>query len=319
MHVYQLPSGLWRCQVAKDGVRKSATRETKAKARAWGTALEAEIMAGKRGEAVRKTLRQAMERYRDEESPKKRGARWEAVRINLYLSDLGPGFVDKWIAEVTPDDIGQWRDRRLLGIKPSSINRELNVLAAVFRTAVKEWRWLSESPMQSVKRPKDPAPRNRTISWREVRSILCSLGYARGRPQSKSQEVAHAFLVALHTGMRASEVLSARRDGSVTHLAQTKNGDARSVPLSGRAQKLIALCPSYSIDSATLDALFRKARAKAGLSGFTFHDSRATALTRMSKRVDVMTLAKISGHRNVNMLLSTYYRVSPEDIAKRLR
>ena len=99
----------------------------------------------------------------------------------------------------------------------------------------------------------------------------------------------------------------------------TKNGDARAVPLSGRAQKLIALCPSYTIDGPMLDALFRKARKKAGLYGFTFHDSRATALTRMARSVDVLTLAKISGHRDVNMLSQVYYREKPEDIAKRLR
>jgi integrase len=119
--------------------------------------------------------------------------------------------------------------------------------------------------------------------------------------------------------MRASEVLSATHHGPIAQLSRTKNGDARSVPLSSRAQKLIALCPKYTIDSASLDALFRKARKKAGLEGFTFHDSRATALTRMAKTLDVMTLAKVSGHRDVSMLLNTYYRIKPEDIAKRLR
>ena len=72
------------------------------------------------------------------------------------------------------------------------------------------------------------------------------------------------------------------------------------------------------IAKADADALFRKARARAGLSGFTFHDSRATALTRLSRQVDVMTLARISGHRDLALLLRVYYRETPAQIAARL-
>jgi integrase len=319
MHLYKLPSGLWRCQVAKAGVRKSMTFHTKAQGQAWGSEFETEIMAGKRGQSVRKTVRQMLERYMEEETPKKRGAAWEVRRIQFFLGEFGPPFVDKLVEDVTPDDIGRWRDYRLRGVKGSSVNRDFNVLAAAFKTAAREWRWLKESPMSAVKRPADPMPRNRLIAWHEIRAMLRALSWKRASPASKTAEVAHAFLVALHTGMRASEVLGCRTQGSVAHLARTKNGDARSVPLSSRAQKLIALCPKYTVDSASLDALFRKARKKAGLEGFTFHDSRATALTRMARTLDVMTLAKVSGHRDVSMLLNTYYRIKPEDIAKRLR
>lgn len=318
MYIYRLPSGLWRCQVAKNGVRKSAAFDTKAKAQSWGKRLETEIEDGKR-HAVKKTLRDLLTRYLEEETPKKRGAAWEARRINFFLGEFGPPFVDKWLSDITPDDIGKWRDHRLKGVKGSSVNRDFNVLAAAFTCAVKEWRWLRESPMSAVKRPADPQPRTRLIAWWEVRSMLRALGWSGCAPSTKSAEVAHAFLMALHTGMRASEVLSATRQGAVAFLPTTKNGDARQVPLSSRAQKLISLCPRYTIDAAMLDALFRKARKKAGLSGFTFHDSRATALTRMAKTLDVMTLAKVSGHRDVNMLANTYYRIKPEEIAKRLR
>jgi integrase len=319
MHLYKLPSRLWRCQVAKAGIRKSMTFHTKAQAQAWGIEFESEVMAGKRGLSVRKTVRQMLERYMEEETPKKRGAAWEERRIAFFLGEFGPPFVDKLVEDVTPDDIGRWRDYRLKGVKGSSVNRDFNVLAAAFKTAAREWRWLKDSPMPSVRRPPDPSPRSRLIGWREVRKMLRALGWRWTRPETKTQEVAHAFLVALHTGMRAGEVLSATHSGPIAQLSRTKNGDARSVPLSSRAQKLIALCPKYTIDSASLDALFRKARKKAGLEGFTFHDSRATALTRMAKTLDVMTLAKVSGHRDVSMLLNTYYRIKPEDIAKRLR
>lgn len=43
----------------------------------------------------------------------------------------------------------------------------------------------------------------------------------------------------------------------------------------------------------------------------------AAPLTRMSRRVDILTLQKISGHVDIGQLAS-YYRESPADIAKRL-
>lgn len=48
------------------------------------------------------------------------------------------------------------------------------------------------------------------------------------------------------------------------------------------------------------------------------HDSRAAALTWLSKRYDPFTLAKISGHVDINELYNTYYRESAVDVAARL-
>lgn len=316
-HFYRLPSGYWRAQVAKAGVRRSQSFPTKAKAQAWAAAVETEALAGRRGEAVRRTLRDLLERYRDEESPKKRGGPWEVRRIDFMLGEFGLPFADKWLADITPEHFAAWRDLRLKGVKSSSVNRDMNVLSAALRCAAREWRWLPASPLSDVRRPRQPPARKRLITWREIRAMLVQLGYRGGKPANKTQQVGHAFLVSLHTGMRAGEVLSAELRGSVAHLAMTKNGDPRDVPLSARARKLMALC-AYTIDSASLDALFRKARVKAGLEGFTFHDARATALTRISKKVDVLTLARISGHKDINELM-TYYRATPESIAKLLR
>jgi integrase len=317
-HVYQLKSGQWRAQVARAGVRKSDSFTTKAKAVAWATMIEAEILAGRRGVTVRRTLRELLERYRDEESPKKRGGPWEVRRIDFMLGEFGLPFADRWLTDLLPEHFAAWRDARLKGVRPSSVNRDFNVLSAALRCAVREWRWLPASPLSDVRRPRQPPPRNRLIGWREIRAMLAQLGYRGGRPKTKTQEVGHAFLVSLHTGMRASEVLGAELRGSVAHLAMTKNGSPRDVPLSARARRIVAECSTYTIDAASLDALFRKHRKKAGLEGFTFHDARATALTRMSKKVDVLTLARISGHKDINELL-TYYRETPQDVAKRLR
>ena len=74
----------------------------------------------------------------------------------------------------------------------------------------------------------------------------------------------------------------------------------------------------WTVTSASLDALFRKARGRCGIEDLHFHDSRAEALTRLSEKVDVLTLAKISGHRDINLLSRVYYRITAAQIALRL-
>lgn len=74
----------------------------------------------------------------------------------------------------------------------------------------------------------------------------------------------------------------------------------------------------FSLTPHSLDALFRKVRDRLMLDDLHFHDSRATALTHLAKRVPVEVLAKISGHKGIALLVNVYYRESAEDIAKRL-
>lgn len=318
-HYRKLPSGLWFAEVFKLGVRQSMAHDTKAKAIAWATQLEAEILARKRGQVVKKPLRHALERYSQEVSPSKKNARWEATRIAYFTSEgYALPFVDKAVDAVTADDVGKWRDLMLKAKKGSTINRDMNLLSAVFTTCVKEWGYASRNPFQDVRRPANPAARDRLITGPEARKVLRMLGWKKAKPDTLQQQAGFAFLLALSTGMRASEILKARYVGNIARLSDTKNGTARDVPLSRGAQKMASLCGPFTLTGPSLDALFRKARDKAGLSGFTFHDARATALTRLSRRVDVLELARISGHRDINLLSRVYYRATAQSIASRL-
>lgn len=73
----------------------------------------------------------------------------------------------------------------------------------------------------------------------------------------------------------------------------------------------------FGIKAQTLDAMFRRYRDRAGLSGFTFHDSRHTAATWMARRVDVLTLCKVFGWKNPKMAM-VYYNPKASDIARLL-
>jgi integrase len=315
--LYKLPSGLWRAQVARKGQRHSATFETKSAAQQWATKTEADIMSLARGELPRKTVLQALERYRDFESPKKRGQRWEVLRLDAFAREP---WADRWLTALTSDDLAQWRDRRLKVVTAGSVQRDFNLLRAVLTTARKEWKWIDRSPMDDVGNPGENRPRKRRVAWQEVKAICRALGYP---GDTKSAEVARAFLIALRTAMRAGEILSLTPEAvnlrtRVAVLTNTKNGDDRTVPLSRAAARLFKGWQGWTVESGSMDALFRKARDRAGIHGLHFHDSRAEALTRLARKVDVLTLAKISGHRDINLLSRVYYRETAEQIAPRL-
>ena len=73
----------------------------------------------------------------------------------------------------------------------------------------------------------------------------------------------------------------------------------------------------FGITTRSLDALFRKYRVRAGLDGFTFHDTRHTAATWLSRKLDVLTLCKMFGWKSTKMAL-TYYNPKADDIRRLL-
>lgn len=319
----------WRAEVARNGVRQSGTFATKAEAVGWATKVEAEIMATRRGQFPRKTLADAIDRYEREISRHKGGRRVEELRFDAFLRAF-PELAGTVLSEIRTPDLVAWRDARLKTVTPGTVRREANQLRNLFSIARAEWKWCGESPFVGFRIPTDNPPRERRVLPAEVRAICRWLGYRTGRVQTKQQEVALAFLLALRTAMRAGELLSLsdqtvdleRRVVSVPHKTQHLTGRPRVIPLTRQAVRLLwpmmGRGKVFTVSAASLDALFRKARDNLLIRDMHFHDSRAEALTRLARKVDVMTLARISGHKDINLLLSTYYRESAEDIAARL-
>jgi len=317
----------WRVRVRVKGHPvETRTLRTRAEAVRWAVERESELRRGQTTLRVPKSLLDALERFAAEVSPKRRGTRWEQLRLAAYAREMP--FVGQQIGDVTPDDFGRYRDARLAaGIKGATIRRDFALLSAVFEKARREWQWVEKNPLKDVTQPPTSRPRNRVMTDDERDRIVLALGYEGGKPQTNKQIVALALLFALETGMRSSEILGLTRAsivGPVAELARTKNGDARRVPLSSRALAILDLLPTegrlFPVSAAVRDEYFRRARDKAGIVGVTFHDARATALTRMAKLpgMDVMRLSKISGHRDVKMLTAVYFRETAESLASLL-
>jgi integrase len=111
----------------------------------------------------------------------------------------------------------------------------------------------------------------------------------------------------------------------VARLLRTKNGMPRDVPLSSDALRIIEQLRGarqndhvFAITSTqVLDAIFRKAKARALIDDLHFHDSRHEAITRLAKKLDVLALARAVGHRDLRQFM-VYYNESAADLAKLL-
>lgn len=316
----KLPSGKWRAEVYRQGNRRSKSFTTKTAARAWAAREEAEIAAVASGE-TRMTLGEVMDRYGREVSAKKRGAREEIVRIERIKRDKLAGVR---ISDLKPSDLADWRDRRLREVKGSTVKREMEQISAILTRAWKEWGLMPSNPMGMVKRPSDGRGRERRPQPGEIDALRLSAGtdlrYATAR-------AFHAWLFAVETAMRAGEIAGLTwpeidLDQRVAHLPMTKNGSARDVPLSLEAVRLLKELPPdlvgvFGLTSAQITALWRKLRDRAGVDNLTFHDSRHEAITRLARRLDILDLARMVGHRDLRQL-QRYYNATAAEIARRL-
>lgn len=317
----------YRAQIKKMGVRDSQIFPTRREAVEWAARRESDIASDKNTPIGDRTaLRKVLRQYAEEVTPTKRGEKKEAIRLAAFEKYKLP--LDTPISEITAQDIADFRDDRLKTVKAASVLRELNMLSSVFETARLEWGLVSKNPCKDIRRPKAPRHRNRVLKWSEIRSMLRRLGYpAKGmQAELPKHAIAVCMMVALRTGMRAGELCSLTWKNvhdRYVHLPTTKNGKARDVPLSRKAKAEIERMRGwddtlvFGITAASLDALFRKYREAAKLTGFTWHDTRHTAATMISKRVDVLTLCKIFGWSDPRMAM-VYYNPSAASIADML-
>lgn len=322
MATYQKRGATWRAIIRKNGSTTSATFPTKAAAQSWALKIEAEIDETGNGAIPNKTFGELLQRYANDVSPSKRGAKWEITRIKAIQSDP-VSLVN--LPDLNASHFSAWRDRRLAVVTPGTVLRDWNLLSAACNKAVHEWLWLRTNPMSRVKRPAEVPPRDRLISQDEIDRLLFVLGCDMTTIPGRT---GLAMRFALETGMRLGEITSltwedVKTERQYCKVLKGKTGAAkRDVPLSAIAIELLQSVaadagPVFSLSATQIGSAFQKAKKLADVEGVHFHDTRANAITMLSKKVDILTLARIIGHKDLKMLM-VYYRESATDIAKKL-
>jgi integrase len=114
--------------------------------------------------------------------------------------------------------------------------------------------------------------------------------------------------------MRASEIASPPAiHGRVASLRDAKNGEGRDVPLSAIALEIWQE-GGFGLTAGSISTLFARRCQDLGIHGLTFHDLRASAATRLSKKLHPLQLAKMFGWKDLKHAL-VYYRETAEDVA----
>ena len=319
-NVTKSKSGRWRFQVTVNYKAHVKTFDTKAEGYAW----EEELKAG-RGVTPDITFGKLLAKYAEEVSSKKKGERWESIRIERFK--LEPIAKIK-IKDLSKADFTKWRDDRLKQVSAATVIREMTLLNHCLQIAIKEWEYLYENPMIGVRKPQASPPRDRLISQDEIDKLCYALNYAPdGKVEMITSRVGAAFMFAIETAFRAKELANltwADVSDRVAKINDSKTyAGVREVPLSSRAMAILKQCKGidktsvFNITTSQIDSLFRKAKKKCDIHNLHFHDMRHVAITNLAKKLSVLELARCVGHKDLNMLL-IYYNAPASDLANKL-
>ncbi|MDR1529247.1 MAG: site-specific integrase [Burkholderiales bacterium] len=351
----------WQAKVRRKGFpSQSRTFMYKEDAEKWVRALERELETSgfiDRRSAEKNTFAEILKRYQNEITAKKKSGAIERVKIDVLLRDTA--FSGLRMTAITSEAIAKWRDRRLEEVSSGTVNREMDVISAVLNHARREWGIHVENPIPYVKRPAKSRARDRRLSNDEEKYLRAALTTGERRPDGTFEKTARnpwlapVFELALETAMRRGELLSLSWENidlgkRTAFLPDTKNGDARMVPLSTKATKTIKALKKIQKGKSTCDGQMFDLSAMALRKGFTraveraqvqyladcveakkepvkgflvgvrFHDLRHEATSRLAEKLsNILELSAVTGHRDIRML-KRYYHPRAEDIAKKL-
>lgn len=321
----------WQAIVKRKGFPgQSRTWNTRKEAEAWARQIESEMDRGvfvSRVEAERATLAEIIERYREDELPKKRGKGFGPA-LNALESRLGKYS----LAGLSSKLITDYRKKRLVSVSADTVRKEINLLSKLIDLAGKEWGMpLSSNPCAMVSRPPPGKARERRLEGDELGLLL----------NECEPHMGALIRFAIETAARLGELLSVKwADVDLKKQVMivrgidergTKNGDAlRQVPLSSAAVEVLEGLKALprSIDgrvfwwwkaSDSFNKTWRRVCARAGVEGLRFHDLRHEATSRLFEKgvFDSMEVASITGHKTLQML-KRYTHLRAEDLAKKL-
>ncbi len=301
---------------------QSATFERKTDAKKWAQQTEAAIREGrhfKTTEAKRHTLADMIDRYVREVLPhKQKSYAKQKAQLDWWKDQIGP----YCLADVTPALIAEQRDKLTQGVtvrgtrrSGSTANRYLAALSHVFSLAVKEWGWLDSSPLQKVRKHKEPRGRVRFLSDDERQRLL------RACKESTNPYLYTVVVLALSTGGRRMEIMRLTWEDvdlqkGVLRFQDTKNGERRAVPVTGHARDLLDRMskvrridtkllfpgsnPQQPID---LRAPWEAALTRAQITDFLFHDLRHSAASYLAMTgASLAAIAEVLGHKTLQMV-----------------
>ena len=317
----------YRVQIRKKGYpTQTATFERLTDARKWARDTEADIDHGRHFKTVaakKHTFAELIDRYIEDVLPTKgRQRKNQLYQLRWWKPQLGP----YTLADVTPDKIAECRGKLAKGVThydrkrgPATVCRYLAALSHAYTVARKEWRWVTENPVQEITKPREPRGRVRFLSDDERARLLDACR------ESSNPCLYTVVVLALSTGMRKGEIMNMTWDdvdlanGRMT-LHETKNDERRVVPLVSRALEalkehakvrrldttfLFPAKPNVQKVQKPMDIrdAWKTALKNADIADFRFHDLRHSAASYLAMNgASLAEIAEVLGHKTLQMV-----------------
>ncbi|KAB1859908.1 site-specific integrase [Acinetobacter tandoii] len=324
---------VYRIQLQIDGKRVSCTRDTSRECEQWAAKkiLESKIATREEEQGIKPkfSFRELVDHYYEhvgQYKESKSSRSWIKGQIGIF--DEKFGFLSGTsVHDITPKQLTNWRNRRSGEVGANTVLKEISFYSAVFTYAQKELFLIDENPWMLITKPKKPKARSRRIHKSEIELMLKALDYEVGEtPVLPQHYVAWGFLFALETAVRRGELITLQKKDvheHHIHLPKTKNGEPRNVPLTEEARALLDLIKHdgkkvIPQSENAFRLMWERRKEAVGLSGLHFHDTRHEAITRMVRirKLPVEVLAKITGHKKIDVLVNTYYNPNADDLVE---
>ena len=307
---------------------QTKTVETRDAAEIWARAEESKMDSGqfRDTKAMGKvTLDQALEKYAQEVTPRKRG---HVIERNLIKRLQRHPLALRPMSSLASVDFAKYRDERAEQVGPNTVRLELALFSHLYTWAIKEWSWPLTHLVRDISKPSPGEPRVRRLVGDEEERLFRAV---LERPLCKAPVgLSTCIRLALETGMRAGEILTlAWRQVDlalgVIYLEKTKNGSKRTVGLTRAAVDALERLPRDGTrvvtnfhDTSGLDHSFKRACDAAGIKDLHFHDLRHEAASRFAPHMTALELAKVMGWETLQMAMR-YYNPKDEEKTEMVR
>jgi integrase len=327
MATFRNRHGKWQARVQRKGQQPvSKSFQSKEDAQRWARQVEAEIDKGSYTNialAERTLFKDVIERYVQQVTLKTRSMREDTYRLRALARHP---IANLRMTALTPINVAEYRDERLKLVSNGAVIRELSYFSSIINHARREWGITMINPVPLVKKPASPQGRNRILTEEELSRLYAALT---PRVKNANHWILPLTKFALESAMRQGEILGLQWEhinlqNRTAFIPLTKNGEPRTVPLSSAAVEILKGLPRnlhsavFPVTRFTLSAAIDRARIKAKLDDWHFHDLRHMAITRLAEKLpNLIELSAVSGHRSLAML-KRYYHPNPVQLAEKL-
>ena len=315
----------WQVVIRKKGhphIAKSFTSYSLATS--WAQESEANIAKGlfaDLSEANQTLLRDALQRYKDEVTAKKKGAKQESYKIDKLMRHRISNYS---LARLTSNKIAKFRNELGLTAAPATVNKYLTLISVTINTAKNEWGiFLPSNPCEKLKRLPEPEVKDIRVSPEEEAQLLAHAA------RSKMHWLNAIIIVAIESGCRRSELFRLTKPDCdflkcTAILRDTKNDTSRTIGLSPKAvAALKSLPPSidgrfFPTQSEQFKFYWKQLKQWSGVDK-NFHHLRHEWASRMfEKDWDISSVAPQGGWKDWKVL-RRYTAISGQYLAAKFR